>query len=75
MLSFLQTIFHTLPRLACFVDEEWLPPELFSLADPAWTRDTKLTNHKLPLYNATTQLEACEPGTWKVKNLGELEQS
>ena len=68
-------IFHTLPRLTCIVDEEWLHPDLFLLVDPDWSRDSESSNHILPLYNTSDELENCEPGTWKVKNLGKLRNS
>ncbi|PVD26269.1 hypothetical protein C0Q70_13939 [Pomacea canaliculata] len=61
----METLFHTLPRLACISDEEWIGPELFQHWDSSWQMDS--STYILPLYNSSKKLSACPPGPWRMK--------
>ncbi|XP_060062675.1 probable methyltransferase TARBP1 [Ylistrum balloti] len=57
----IETIFHTLPRLACLMDDEWIQPQTF-LEDGA----TKETKPWIPVLNPANLLASSEAGTWKI---------
>ncbi|KAH9519623.1 hypothetical protein Btru_003171 [Bulinus truncatus] len=59
----METIFHTLPRLACIADEEWILPDYFIRKHANWQRE----NHLIPLHNSTDQLALCKKGPWRTK--------
>ena len=63
-----QTLFYTLPRLACLSDDEWMHPDLFCEIDTSWKTDSD--SHLMPLFNKSQTLAACEPGPWKMKATG-----
>ena len=63
-----QTLFYTLPKLACLSDDEWMHPDLFCQIDASWKTDSD--SHLLPLWNQSQTLAACEPGPWKMKATG-----
>ena len=63
-----QTLFYTLPRLACLSDDEWMHPDLFCEIDASWKTDSG--SHLMPLFNKSQTLAACEPGPWKMKATG-----
>jgi hypothetical protein len=67
LFSVFQTLFYTLPRLACLNDEEWIHPDMFLRADPSWKDGSERV---MPLYNKSQKLAACEPGPWKMKATG-----
>ncbi|XP_046546005.1 probable methyltransferase TARBP1 isoform X2 [Haliotis rubra] len=60
----METIFLTLPRLSCLIDEEWLHPDTFQCWDTVKLRDL---HRCLPLYNVSSGLRECVPGPWKIK--------
>ncbi|KAK7505417.1 hypothetical protein BaRGS_00003162 [Batillaria attramentaria] len=68
----METVFYTLPRLACISDDEWISPDLFSQWDKSW--ETNISAHSLPLYNSSKKLAACQPGPWRMKAQVENEE-
>lgn len=58
----IETIFHTLPRLACIMDDEWIVPKTF-------LEDMTLRNQTapwIPVLNASDHLASSEAGTWRI---------
>ncbi|XP_046337095.2 probable methyltransferase TARBP1 isoform X3 [Haliotis rufescens] len=60
----METIFLTLPRLSCLIDEEWLRPDTFHRWDIFKSPDLQRC---VPLYNASSRLRECVPGPWKIR--------
>ncbi|XP_012945987.2 probable methyltransferase TARBP1 [Aplysia californica] len=60
----METIFHTLPRLASLADDEWVLPQQFVQWDKAWEDVEK---HHLPLGNSSGELAQCKEGPWRMK--------
>lgn len=61
----LQTIFLTLPKLTCMIDDEWIQPHIFSQKDSKWLTEPAVMT--LPLENHSRDLSNASPGTWKFK--------
>ncbi|CAG5120656.1 unnamed protein product, partial [Candidula unifasciata] len=67
----IETICHTLPRLACLADDEWILPRQFIQMDPSWQETVK---QLVPLWNASKQLALCKEGPWRMKASGDFEE-
>ena len=65
---------HTLPRLACITDEEWIDPDLFNHTSITCCFNGLYKCDKghvpIPSLNSSQKIKRCAPGTWKVKNMG-----
>lgn len=59
-----QTIFYTLPRLACLADDEWIQPQQFVQMDHTWEETGQ---HLIPLRNSSDKLASCKEGAWRMK--------
>ena len=64
---FQQTIVQTLPYLTQISDEEWLPLAAFEKCSDTWLVEGE---HCVCLYNQSTQLKTCNPGSWRIKYTG-----
>ncbi|XP_033733974.1 probable methyltransferase TARBP1 [Pecten maximus] len=60
----IETIFYTLPRLACIMDDEWILPQIF--LDDMTARGEK--SLWIPILNTSPSLANSEAGTWKIAN-------
>ncbi|GFR98332.1 tRNA (guanosine(18)-2'-O)-methyltransferase [Elysia marginata] len=60
----METIFYTLPRLACLADDEWISPVQFSRWDKTWLSES---GRLVALKNPTQKLAQCKAGPWRMK--------
>ena len=68
-LFFLKAIYHTLPRLSGLLEEEWIPTKIFQLYSNSWLQES---NHCIPLELKRQNLDNCEPGSWRLKPIGNM---
>ncbi|KAK6998100.1 methyltransferase TARBP1 [Biomphalaria glabrata] len=67
----METIFYTLPKLACLADEEWIRPDYFVRRDARWQGDG--SKCLIQLLNPSDQLALCKKGPWRSKAQAENE--
>ncbi|RUS72993.1 hypothetical protein EGW08_019241 [Elysia chlorotica] len=67
----METIFYTLPKLACIADDEWCSPAQFARWDKTWLSES---GRLAPLKNPTQRLAQCKPGPWRMKAHNENEE-
>ncbi|CAL1534024.1 unnamed protein product [Lymnaea stagnalis] len=66
----MESIFHTMPRLACLADDEWILPRQFVQLDSKWQDDS---NNLIKLRNPSCELALCKEGPWRTKAQAENE--
>ncbi|XP_021353649.1 probable methyltransferase TARBP1 [Mizuhopecten yessoensis] len=63
----IETIFHSLPRLACLMDDEWILPNMFLEGRMMATKEAG-TEPWIPILNPSDSLASSAAGTWKIAN-------